>query len=157
MGNKKANIAEEITTLRGLIEEWRARRTHQGPMPLPLWEEATRLARIHGTYPIAKILNLNYAKLYSLCGEASSKSSNKKTQRSPNPQPKSAQPSAAAVQPVQPSFVDIGAFPIGAAPEEGLNMAIELTRPDGTRLKIQHRGGSSFDVKALVGSFLEAK
>lgn len=54
-----------VEELRGRVERWRRTRKKRSPMPEELWEDAARLARVHGVSPIARWLGLSY---YTLQG-----------------------------------------------------------------------------------------
>lgn len=61
--NSAGQMPSRVAALLARISEWRQNRTKRTAMPLELWEEATRLGREYGAYPVARDLNLHYERL----------------------------------------------------------------------------------------------
>lgn len=63
---KRRKIPKDVKKLLEQIEVWRRTRPKPRAMPHHLWEEAVVLAQKHGTYVVAKYLNLDCTKLKRL-------------------------------------------------------------------------------------------
>ena len=59
-------MPEEIAALAEKITEWRQERKNRKAIPRELWEEAARLGREFGIYPVSRDLNLHYGRLKGL-------------------------------------------------------------------------------------------
>ena len=53
----RVQIPAPVTALLERISEWRRNRKKRTAMPEALWQEATRLGREFGAYPVARDLN----------------------------------------------------------------------------------------------------
>jgi hypothetical protein len=116
--------AQRVKELRNRITQWRRTRARRTRMPSELWAGAVALARIEGTYPIARRLRVDYQALARRVAEAGG-------ERTGNG-----------------NFIEIrGADLLGGA------TVVEVAEADGARLMIRLGGGSGLDVAALVGAF----
>ena len=52
-----------IERLHEQIEQWRETREHRCAMPERLWQQAVKLAKGHGVYPVSKACNLHFGNL----------------------------------------------------------------------------------------------
>jgi hypothetical protein len=55
--------AKAIERLHEQIEHWRDTREQRCAMPERLWQQAVKLARGHGVYPVSKACNLHFGNL----------------------------------------------------------------------------------------------
>jgi hypothetical protein len=137
MGSKGQAVAvvipAEIEKLQRRVEFWRQSRRHRGPMPVPLWESAARLAQRHGVYRVARIVRLDYHSLKERLG-----SLNSQKNIAPDQNPK-----------LPPAFIEMQ-LPFSATTAECL---VELERSQGDRLRIHVKGAPAPDLVALIRSF----
>ena len=116
------------------FDHWRqTRSTRHDPIPDWLWEQATQMTSHLPLSRVAKRLRLNRQELKKRCGQSN--------------QP---QPTIPAAVPV-PDFIEVKAEPAWLA----TGMAIDLERPDGTRLHIDYRE-SQPPLVAVLHAFLES-
>ena len=113
------------------LETWRARRQVGQRIPEELWQEAARLAQIHGLSATSTALKLHYPGLQRRTGQS--------RRRSPK------------VQPTR--FVEL-ATPIVSAPDHG---TLELNRPSGSRLTLRLPQAPVRDLLPLIGLFLRQR
>jgi len=130
---KRAAPHQTITALGDRIEHWRKTRSKRSPMPEELWQEATRLAQIHGVGPVSRQLGVGYATLRKRVDVADSEP----------PQ----------VHAGEPGFVELSAAQLlgGSAPTGAV---VELTADDGSRMTVRLDQSSGLDVSELVTTFL---
>ena len=127
----EAQLADLITR----FDHWRQpRRTRHDPIPDWLWEQATQLTSHLPLSRVAKRLRLNRQELKKRCGQSH--------------QP---QPTAPTALP-EPTFIEVKAEPTWLA----TGMAIDLERPDGTRLHIDYREPQP-PLVAVIHAFLESR
>jgi hypothetical protein len=151
-----------VADLLARVNHWRATRTKLGPMAKELWAEAGGLARVHGVNAIAGILRLNYEALRAWTEEGSG---SEQPARQPEA-PEAAAPRRLLVQrkcraPAtreevpdrKQSFLRLDPFAAITAPCS----AIEVIRPDGTKMAIQLTGSTVVDMVALVEAFLKRR
>ena len=125
----EAQLAELIEH----FDHWRQTRpTRHEPIPDWLWDQATQLTSHLPLSRVAKRLRLNRQELKKRCGQS----------RPPPPSP-------AAALPV-PDFIEVKAEPTWLA----TGMALDLQRPDGTRLHIEYREPQP-PLAAVIHAFLE--
>jgi hypothetical protein len=117
-----------VKAIRDAIARWRLTREKRTRMPAELWSWAVRLARTHGTYRMARTLQVNYEALARRVAE---------TGGEPASETKGG------------GFVELrGADLLGEA------TVIELSEVDGTRMTIRLGAGSALDAAAaLVSAF----
>src|SRR5438309_9571501 len=53
-------IPEAIVQLQRQLDQFRSTRPQRTKLPEPLWQAAVELARLHGIYPVAQPLRLDY-------------------------------------------------------------------------------------------------
>ena len=124
----------ELAELIERFDHWRqTRATRHDPIPEWLWEQATQLASHLPLSRVAKRLRLNRQELKKRCGQS----------HQPQPTPPAAVP--------VPDFIEVKAGPAWLAS----GMAIDLERPDGTRLHIDYREPQP-PVAAVIHAFLES-
>ena len=56
----RAAPSRGLVDLKRRIDHWRLTRRQRRPMPEELWQEASRIAQVHGINPTATALGLNY-------------------------------------------------------------------------------------------------
>lgn len=130
-------LPKAVADVLGRIEEWRATRTKRTPMPEALWDAATRVAKRHGVWAVARALGVNYEGLRSRCD---------------GPRADGAMPRNGAAT----KFVELsGAQVIGSATSERTEAGavLELTSADGATVTVRLPGGSDLDVCALAEAF----
>lgn len=59
-----ATVPNKIEDLRQRLEQWRSTHKRRGHLPEALWAEAAELARQHGVYQTARMLRLEYTRLW---------------------------------------------------------------------------------------------
>jgi hypothetical protein len=150
-----------VADLLARINHWRATRTKLGPMGKELWAEAAGLARVHGVNAIAGVLRLNYEALRAWTEEAASPSTacmpTTPVDKAPRRLPVRRKCRERGLQgegsaPKQ-SFLQLDPLAAMAAPCS----AIEVHRPDGTKMGIHLTGSTAVDVVALVDAFLKRR
>jgi len=132
---RKAASPEDLAPLRRRIETWRSTRSSQGETPAEIWESAVALARIYGVCQIARAVGLDYKALRTRVAKA-------------------------PVKPglVKPTFVELPA-PLTAepAPASLPGASIEITSPDGSRMRITLEAGRGLEAAGIVAAFLGSR
>jgi hypothetical protein len=100
-------------------------------MPESLWQEATRLARVHGVSPVCRHVGLGYASLQKRVAAAGD---------APSHEPKD-----------EGGFVELSAAQLLGTP--AAQTVLELSDGDGMRLTLRLAPGSEVDVLGLVQGF----
>jgi hypothetical protein len=109
------------------IALWRRTRERRTPMPAELWAKAVALARVSGTYPVARAVRVDYASLARRVAEAFGEQTGRAKST---------------------AFVEMrGADLVGGA------TVVEVSDVDGARLTIRLPASSQLDAAALVGAF----
>lgn len=116
-----------VEELRGRVERWRRTRKKRSPMPEELWEDAARLARVHGVSPIARWLGLSY---YTLQGRMERVD-------------EAAEAGA---------FVELDVRSLGQA-----GCSIEMANGEGAKLVIRGLSSGDLDLRVLAETFLGHK
>jgi hypothetical protein len=125
----------QLDQLAGQFAHWRQTRTHPGErIPHPLWEQAVALAAALPPSRVAKQLRLRLADL-------------KKQMERRHTAP-------ATLVPLPLGFVEVPPAP--AWPLPSATTQLELSRPDGTRLRI-HSPTSTLALDAVVRAFVEGR
>lgn len=125
----------QLDQLAGQFERWRQTRTHSSArFPQALWDQAVALAAVLPPPRVAKQLRLRLTDL-------------KKQMASPSAAPALAPPKSLA-------FVEVPAAPSWPLPTGVLQ--IELSRADGTRLRI-HGVEATVPLEVLVRAFVEGR
>ena len=127
MARRKVTLPEEdISPLRAQLFAWRANRTGRSPLPTELWAGAVALAQRHGLCPVARALGLDYGALKVKVGRVSG----------------------------QPALIQPGFLELPATRGLGQGTSIEITAPDGARMRIQLEVGQGRDAASIVAAFL---
>ena len=125
----------ELAQLIERFDHWRqTRTTRHDPIPDWLWDQATQLTSHLPLSRVARRLRLNRQELKKQCEHRR--------------QPESAAPTALPV----PDFIEVKAEQAWLT----AGMAIDLQRPDGTRLHIDYRE-SQPPLAAVIHAFLESR
>jgi hypothetical protein len=123
--------SRRVERVRKQIVHWRSKKRRRGaPMPLRLWNEASRLARELGVHRIKSALGLNYESLKKRVGEVAARDS---------------------ARAKTPGFVELSGAQLLAS---GRGAVMEVSDADGGRLMVQLGTGSELDVAGLVKAFL---
>ena len=139
---RKTPFPKESVPLKHRVQDWRDGRNGPEPMPDELWREAVRLAREYGTCLIARAVGIDYAALRTRVRKATEL------------------PGL-----VKPTFIELPTgLPLGKAMEvptstggswtAGTGSLIELSRPDGSQMRIHLEAGRGDEVAGLVAAFL---
>jgi hypothetical protein len=137
MANELPDIPHDIRKVQRRFEQWRSAHTGRLPIPERLWTAATELARVHGVFPTAKVLHLEYGKLKQLM-EADSPAAKKPVRRSPRSRARRAWSTA------PPAFVEL----IAPRPGSSSECRVELEGPRG-RMRIDFKGVATAELVAL--------
>jgi hypothetical protein len=127
-----------VAALLARISEWRQNRTRRTAMPAELWEEATRLGREYGAYPVARDLNLHYERL--------------KRRVAGLPVGRSRAPRAGA------EFVELravtvtGVESVSSATTREFVTELEMTRPGGGMVRVRQTGPEGMDLVGLAAA-----
>jgi hypothetical protein len=73
--NRKSTlpVAEAILHLQRQLDQFRSTQPRRTKLPEPLWQAAVELARLHGVYPVAHPLRLDYMQLKKRLGGISNR------------------------------------------------------------------------------------
>ena len=105
-----------------------------GPMPIEIWGRAVVLARQFGVCKVARALGIDYTALRQKVAKAME------------------QPGL-----VKPTFVEL---PDRYIPEErpiNLGAVIEISTPDGSRVRVQLEAGRGWEAAGIVAAFLGSR
>lgn len=140
-----APLPAEAEQLKQQIQDWRRAKANPSvPMPGALWGAAIRLAKGFGVCRISRAVGLDYGWLRKRVNESSGPVAPGPTRFVELP-PILALPSAPARQAQKdPDFSD----PLGAG------SVVELSAPDGARMRVRLEAGTPLDLAGLVSSFL---
>ncbi len=133
---------EDLDPLRARIRVWRSTRRSPNPMPREIWDHAVVLAREFGVCKIARAVGLDYTAL------------RKKVAKSKE------MPGL-----VLPTFVELPWVPDEAPPVPllgnpvagqpgGAGALIDISTPDGARIRIQLEAGRGMEAAGIVAAFL---
>ena len=129
-----AQAEHELTRVAARFEDWRHRRTTSSPpIPPSLWEQAVSLTMVLSISRVAQGIGVSWGTLKKRCTAQYSA-------------PATEEPSTAL------GFVEVPGIPVWPRPPSGTE--IELSRPDGARLRI-HSHEPQPPLVALVRTFLE--
>ena len=135
-------LPEEVEQLRRQLQEWRETRRKSEPLPSSIWDAAVPLAMRFGICRIGRTIGLDYSWLRKRVTDAK----------------------AQTVQ-ATPTFLELPAGLVltkpGVRPEggkescapQGTGGVIELSTPDGTRMRMCLQGGA-VDAAGMVAAFL---
>jgi hypothetical protein len=127
---KTPAIPPELEQARQELDQWRSMQAHRSPIPEPLWEAATKLARQHGIQLTLSTLRLDYAHL--------------KARVKPRARRRSAVRSASAPRQQAPRFVELRA----PRPDRSQPCRVELEGSRG-RMRIEFKGIATAELVAL--------
>lgn len=132
---RKAPSPEDLAPLRNRLEAWRAMRPSRGQTPADIWDSAVALARIYGVCQVARGVGLDYKALRTRVAKA-------------------------PVKPglIKPTFVELPAS-LSAQPSPAPlpGTAIEITSPDGSRMRITLEAGRGMEAAGIVAAFLGSR
>jgi hypothetical protein len=130
---RKEPCAEDLEPLRKRIEVWRTTRSSRGQTPDEIWDSAVALARIYGVCRVARAVDLDYKALRTRVTRAPEK------------------PGL-----VKPAFVEL---PATLTPERTLapGTTIEISSPDGSRMRISLEAGRGMEAAGIVAAFLGSR
>jgi hypothetical protein len=132
MGRFVAKTSRELAELRKRVEDWRATRERQGPMPEALWVAAALAAKKFGVTRVAEELTVGHAGLKRRMDGVRKRPARRAAERSSG-------------------FVQVtGAQLLAAQPAAGA--FIEYAGRDGTRVAVTLPAESNVDVPALVAA-----
>ena len=132
---RKDPATGELAPLRQRIKEWRISRAARGPMPAEIWDSAVVLARMYGACRIARAVDLDYKSLRLRVARAME------------------EPGL-----VKPTFVELAATVVPesvSAPARGAS--IEISSPDGSRMRINLESGRGMEAAGIVAAFLGSR
>jgi hypothetical protein len=127
--SKRNELVARIRPLCKQVESWRKMRAGNEPMPKPLWEAATELAKVYGVSPVQRILRIDYRGL-----ERRALGTGK-----PHPKPR----------PRSQSFVELPPL----APLRRAEQTLELEDGAGRRMTIKVCGGNLAEALPLAQAF----
>lgn len=138
---------EDLDPVREQIRAWRETRHLPGPMPSEIWDRAVVLARAFGVCKVARAVRLDYSALRKKVAKA---------METPGL--------------VKPTFVELpGRMVTGEAlqglspwqPEAGrpgtTGALIDISTPDGSRIRIQLEPGRSMEAAGVVAAFIGSR
>lgn len=129
---KKRPSVSELAPLRKQVEAWRAGRSGPSPMPAGIWEAAVELARRFGPCQIARGAGVDYKTLRLRLAKG-----------------------AGGTETVKPTFVQLPVTLDQVTPASVTGgTLIELTRPDGSRMRIHLEAGRGMEATGIVAAFL---
>ena len=145
MGKRNSNpLPKEVDHLKLRVQEWRRTKTGSSAMPREIWDAAIRLAKGFGVCRISRAVGLDYGWLRKKAAQWE------------------AQPPS-----VSPTFLELPVGIVVAEPryrEPGSDLetgclldpgpVIDLSTPDGARMRIRLEAGRSLDAAGIVAAFL---
>ena len=146
MGKRSSDpLPKEVEQLRLRVQEWRRSKTRSSSMPREIWDAAIRLAKGFGVCRISRAIGLDYSWLRKKAAESE------------------VQPFAAS-----PTFLELPAAGMVVAEplsrESGSDLEtgclsnpgpmIDISTPDGARMRIRLEAGRSLDAAGIVAAFL---
>ena len=132
---RKKPSAEDLAPLRKLIEVWRSTRFSRGQTPDEIWDSAVALARIYGVCQVARAVDLDYKALRNRVTRALEK------------------PGL-----VEAAFVELPVTLAGeSAPTPPPVTTIEISSPDGSRMRISLESGRGMEAAGIVAAFLGSR
>ena len=148
MGKRNIDpLPKEVDQLKLQVQEWRRSKTRSSCMPREIWDAAIRLAKRFGVCRISRAVGLDYGWLRKKAGQLE------------------AQPSD-----VLPTFLELPVGIVVAEPlsqERGSDLEvgclldsgpmIDISTPDGARMRIRLEAGRSLDAAGIVAAFLGPK
>jgi hypothetical protein len=130
---RREELAAQIEPRRQQVEAWRQSRSRRSqPMPEPLWEAATALAKSYGVSPVQRILRIDYRGLeYRALGVRKGKAQGR------------------TARPTGTTFVELPAL----TPARRAEHLVELEDGTGRKLTVRVSGGTLGEVVPLIQAF----
>jgi len=143
--HKRIPFPKEAGPLKQQVEAWRKARIGPEPMPEALWNDAVQLARQFGVCLIARAVGIDYSGLRNKVRKAME----------------------LPVEVKQPGFIELALSPGrtdgtvdrqgGPVRDSGAGSTIEISRPDGLRMRIHLEAGRGKETAEIVAAFLESR
>ena len=133
----KIALPAPLSTLRDRIEHWRRSRKKRERMPEELWQEAALLSKTYGIYPVARDLGLHYDRLKQ-----------RVLGKKPKPKPATS---------VKSGFIEISGIDCFKETEKDILTELEVSRTDGSKLRIRQTGYTELKLPDLVEAFLRCE
>jgi len=130
----KDPLPEEVGHLAGWMQEWRQSKRGKVPIPCEIWDAAARLAEQFGVCRIARAIGLDYTGLRIKVVSARKAAS------------------AFMELPAGMMLADLPAREPRRGPDAG--PVIEISMPDGARMRICLEAGRASDATGIVAAFL---
>ena len=130
-------LPEDLDPLRERIRVWRTSRHRPNPMPPPIWDHAVVLAREFGVCKVARAVGIDYTALRKKVAKAMEL------------------PGL-----VLPTFMELGRLVAEEAPphtslgNQAAGALIDISTPDGTRIRIQLEAGRGMEAAGIMAAFL---
>ena len=131
MSRKNLPIPEPIVQLQRQLEQFRSTHSQRTKLPEPLWQSAIELARLHGIYPVAHPLRLDYTKLKQRLGGIPVRRQ----------------------KPPKAEFVEL----IAAAPAQPEECVVEFESHTGNKMRIQWKATTAPDWAGLLRAWRDAE
>lgn len=141
---RKEPSSEDLDPVREQIRAWRETRKLPGPMPGEIWDRAVVLARVFGVCKVARAVGLDYSALRKKVAKALEK------------------PGL-----VKPTFVELPGRMVtdeGLSEQsprdleirraEGTGALIDISTPDGSRIRIQLEAGCGMEAAGIVAALM---
>jgi hypothetical protein len=142
--HKRIPFPKEAGPLKQQVQAWRKSRSGPEPMPEALWSEAVQLARQFGVCLIARAVGIDYSGLRNKVRKAME----------------------LPVVEKQPAFIELALCPEetdgpvdcqGGPVRSGVGSMIEISRPDGIRMRIHLEAGRGNETAEIVAAFLGSR
>jgi len=142
--HKRIPFPKEAGPLKQQVEAWRKARSGPEPMPEALWNDAVQLARQFGVCLIARAVGIDYSGLRNKVRKAME----------------------LPVAVNQPAFIELAQSSGGAdgtvdcqgePVRSGAGSTIEISRPDGLRMRIHLEAGRGNETAEIVAAFLGSR
>ena len=135
MANPRKNPSpEELEPIRQQIQAWRAARKLPGPMPSEIWNGAVVLARQFGVCKVARAVGIDYTALRQKVTKAME-----------------------SCGLVKPTFVELPGRLVSEERSSNLGAVIEISTPDGSRVRVQLESGRGMEAAGIVAAFLGSR
>lgn len=141
---RKEPSSEDLDPVREQIRAWRETRRLPGPMPSEIWDRAVVLAWVFGVCKVARAVGLDYSALRKKVAKAMEK------------------PGL-----VKPTFVELPGRMVtdeGLSEQwprdleirrtEGTGALIDISTPDGSRIRIQLEAGCGMEAAGIVAALM---
>lgn len=134
------SVPAGLEQVRADLAAWRGQRRKGDRIPEELWQRAGRAVRQYGLNPVSRALRLDYYRLKRLSGRCA------------------AQRPRGADTGTRPVFVELSSDGVGeeVRTESGLACVVDLSKGNGTRMRICVREAVAIDWGKLKEAFLGA-